>query len=107
MNSQQVMKIRTMVTNVYLVRGERTVLVGTGTPGNAARIVQAMGRLGLKPQQVSLILITHGHADHFGGVAALQQMIGAPVAIGRADAWALRSGHNPPTPGQCGYSAIW
>lgn len=46
----------------------------------------------LENNQLSLshILLTHGHFDHIGGVAALQKAYGAKVCIHRADADMLR-----------------
>src|SRR5207249_1776728 len=68
----------------------------TGEPGNADRIVRAIRRNGVEPAGVRLILVTHGHLDHFGSAADLRRLTGAPVAIHRADAGVLRSGRNPP-----------
>lgn len=41
---------------------------------------------GLDPRDCSLIVITHGHNDHFGLAAKAREFTGAPVAIHRADA---------------------
>src|SRR6185503_3467415 len=49
--------------------------------------------LGLDPAQVKAILVGHGHADHFGGAAAMQERFGAKVYISAAD-WTLME--NPP-----------
>ena len=43
---------------------------------DAAPVFQALERLGLRLQA---ILVTHHHADHVGGVAALRQATGATV----------------------------
>ena len=50
---------------------------------------------GIKPDDVSLILMTHGHHDHYGSAYALKQKTGAPVAIHKADSEALKTGMNP------------
>ena len=50
--------------------------------GDVDRIVDAIDRLAIRPE---LILLTHGHLDHAGGAAALQESLqsrnGAPVPI--------------------------
>jgi glyoxylase-like metal-dependent hydrolase (beta-lactamase superfamily II) len=51
---------------------------------------------GIDPKSVSLILITHGHADHFGSATDLKERTGAKVAIHRLDAEAARKGQDPP-----------
>ena len=49
--------------------------------------------LGLDPAQLKAIIVGHGHADHFGGSAYLQEHYGAKVYISAAD-WNLME--NPP-----------
>ena len=46
------------------------VLVDAGLDEAAPDIIAALQRKGLGPESVRGILITHGHADHFGGAAA-------------------------------------
>jgi len=41
------------------------VLVDTGTPGQHNNFLQQMKKLGLDPRAVQLIILTHGHGDHF------------------------------------------
>jgi metallo-beta-lactamase class B len=49
--------------------------------------------LGLDPGQVKAIIVGHGHADHFGGAAYMQEHFGSKVYISAAD-WTLME--NPP-----------
>jgi metallo-beta-lactamase class B len=51
-------------------------------------VVEGLKRLGLDPANVEYVLLGHGHADHFGGAAHLQQRYGARVATTAAD-WDL------------------
>lgn len=62
-----------------LVDADGAVLLDTGFPGDLARIRQVMTRAGIGPRDVRAILLTHGHIDHAGNVAALQAWTGAPV----------------------------
>jgi len=84
------------IASAYALVGERTILVDTGTPGNEERICSQLERHGVRPRDVSLILLTHGHLDHFGSAFALRERTGAPIAIHSSDAGPLRMGHNPP-----------
>ena len=81
--------------NAYLLLGERPVLVDTGIPGSAPRIRDALDRRSIAPRDVSLIVLTHGHVDHFGSAADLRDLTGAPVAGHVGDAERYRSGEVP------------
>ena len=94
-----VISIPLTISNVYLVRGvSGSVLVDTGDPGNGERILERLAKAGVGAGEISLILLTHGHVDHFGSAAELKALTGAPVAIHEADAKHLRLGRNPYLP---------
>ena len=39
-------------------------------------IVGGMKKLGLDPKQIKLLVITHGHGDHYGGARRIQEIVG-------------------------------
>ncbi|MFD8413853.1 MBL fold metallo-hydrolase [Streptomyces sp. NPDC059650] len=78
--------------NAYLLLGRRPVIVDAGTPGSGALIRDAAARHGVDPADIALIVITHGHIDHFGSAAELARLTGAPVAGHAADVQTFRSG---------------
>lgn len=80
----------------FILKGRKTVIVDTGFPGQADRILETLRRNGIAKGDVSLILLTHGHVDHYGNVRQLQQALGVPVAMGRADARYLARGSGAP-----------
>ncbi|MDQ3491943.1 MAG: MBL fold metallo-hydrolase [Chloroflexota bacterium] len=82
--------------NAYLLRGERTVVVDTGYPSGARRMLAALERHGIAPSDVSLILMTHGHLDHLGGAAELRTRLRVPTALHRLDAEIAASGRDRP-----------
>lgn len=83
--------------NAFLLRGEAgAVLVDTGPAGCEERLLAQARKHTVAPGDIRLILITHGHLDHFGSAAALREQTGAPVAVHAQDAGALREGiHRP------------
>ncbi|AOR29878.1 hypothetical protein BFF78_01185 [Streptomyces fodineus] len=71
--------------NAFLLLGRRAVLVDTGIPGSGAKILARIAEHGIEPGNVSAIVITHAHIDHFGSAAELRLATGAPVVAHVAD----------------------
>jgi glyoxylase-like metal-dependent hydrolase (beta-lactamase superfamily II) len=78
------------IANVYVVRdGERTVLVDTGSPMQQSHRSLLRGLAAIEDRfgeritlaDVDLVLITHGHTDHFGGLPFVRSHTDAPVGI--------------------------
>ena len=73
--------------NVYvLVVAGRVVVVDTGVPGTADKIVACVRELGYAETNVGTIILTHADPDHSGSARRLRELTGAVVAIGAADA---------------------
>ena len=78
---------------VVLVVGDRGAVLIDGGPVTAAPLVAAnIERLGLKLSDVKLILSTHEHGDHAGGLAELRHRTGAMTAARAAERASLESG---------------
>lgn len=79
-------------TSAFIVRDRGVLLIDTGNPGDETAILAAMRNAGIRPDDLSLILVTHGHPDHYGSADALRDLTGAPVAVHSADAGMMRRG---------------
>jgi glyoxylase-like metal-dependent hydrolase (beta-lactamase superfamily II) len=80
----------------FALKGRKTVIVDTGFPGQSDIILETLRRNDIEKKDVSLILLTHGHHDHYGNVRDLQRVMDAPVAMGRSDARHLARGTGAP-----------
>jgi N-acyl homoserine lactone hydrolase len=92
-----------LVGSCYLIRhGDAYLLWDTGIPAGivdhpletpqlratlASSIVDQLARIGVRPEQVSLVAISHYHFDHIGQAAAFPQ---ARLIMGAGDLAALR-----------------
>jgi metallo-beta-lactamase class B len=77
---------RTTTTVYALTTSDGIVLIDAGYPDQLETVLlPGMKELGLDPARIRYILVTHGHADHFGGSTALQQRYGAKVGMAAAD----------------------
>jgi glyoxylase-like metal-dependent hydrolase (beta-lactamase superfamily II) len=71
-----------MGVNSYLIIEEGDVyLIDTGYEKTVDVIVDSIRHLGKKPDNIKLIINTHGHVDHAEGNNLLKQLSGAPIAI--------------------------
>ena len=70
--------------NVIVIAEERLALVDTGLYGSSAQIVDFISHLGRSVEEIGLIIITHNHFDHIGGLAELRELTRAKVAAHRA-----------------------
>ncbi|MBX0304232.1 MBL fold metallo-hydrolase [Haloarcula salinisoli] len=57
--------------SVYVVDAERPALVDTGIGARYENILDTMAEVGVAPEELEVIAITHVHLDHAGGVGYL------------------------------------
>ncbi|QYC43020.1 Hydroxyacylglutathione hydrolase [Nonomuraea coxensis DSM 45129] len=56
------------ITAGYLILGDRPCLVETGTSTSAPVVRDALASLGVGPEDLATVVVTHIHLDHAGGV---------------------------------------
>jgi metallo-beta-lactamase class B len=95
-------------TTVYVIRTAQGLLMidalGAGDAAGTtaqldSQLLPGFQKLGIDPAQVKVVLVTHGHADHFGGASYFQEHYGSKVYVSAAD-WSLME--NPPARGRGG-----
>jgi glyoxylase-like metal-dependent hydrolase (beta-lactamase superfamily II) len=79
------------VFNQYLVEGGSSrILIDAGPAGSlgqTGRLPQALAAVGLRPDQIDAVIVTHMHQDHLGGlvVGGRQNFPNADVYVDRRD----------------------
>lgn len=73
-----------------IVNPKGSFLIDTGIPLSTQHITRFLDKLGRKDLQ--LIFITHAHLDHYGNADIIRRITGAPIAIHKNDAPAMRQG---------------
>jgi len=69
------------ITAGYLIRGDRPCLVETGTSTSAPLVRDAIGSLGVGPDDLASVVVTHIHLDHAGGVGDIASMFPAAEIV--------------------------
>jgi flavorubredoxin len=60
--------------NAYVIRRDDDVLlIDTWKAEHASELERALESLGLKPDEIGTVLLTHGHRDHVGGATLFPQ----------------------------------
>jgi glyoxylase-like metal-dependent hydrolase (beta-lactamase superfamily II) len=69
------------ITAGYLIRSDRPCLVETGAAPSAPIVRDALAALGIGPQDLSTVVVTHIHLDHAGGVGDIAQTFPAARVV--------------------------
>jgi metallo-beta-lactamase class B len=86
------------VTSFLLAGPEGHVLIDGGYPETAPAIMASIARLGFDIRDVRVLLNTHAHSDHAGGLRALQEASGAELWVSEGDAEVMAAGRNAADP---------
>lgn len=79
--------VGTAELGAYLIAGdEGLVLLDVPLAENAPMILENVRTLGFKPSDIRILLNSHAHFDHAGGIAEVKKATGAKVYLSAADA---------------------
>lgn len=87
---------------ILLTSSAGDVLIDAGLPESAPLIEANIRALGFRVEDIKLILNSHAHFDHAGGIAALERASGATVAASPWSARVLERGASLPDDPQYG-----
>ncbi|MBN1298087.1 MAG: MBL fold metallo-hydrolase [Actinobacteria bacterium] len=89
----EIITINMVFVNSYIIKGNnKIIIVDAGLPGNAGKIVNKIKDIGFNISDISLIILTHAHLDHFGSLKKLKDMTKAKIAVHKEDAAYLSAG---------------
>jgi len=90
------------LSSILITSPQGHVLIDGDIAESAPKIAASVRALGFRIEDVKLILNSHVHHDHAGGIAELQRLSGAQVAASKHTALVLESGHSGPDDPQYG-----
>jgi glyoxylase-like metal-dependent hydrolase (beta-lactamase superfamily II) len=94
------------MTRCYLVCNDGVILIDGGMPGKVEHFKEKLRWLPVRPEEIKLILLTHGHFDHIGSVRGIQELTGAKVALHRCEKDWLEKPMKPIPPGVTPYGRL-
>jgi metallo-beta-lactamase class B len=79
------------VSSFFIQTPQGAILLDGGLPETAPRIEKSIAGLGFSIQDVKILLNSHAHFDHCGGLAELKKQSGAQMIASKADAPVLNT----------------
>lgn len=83
------------VSSFLIYKPGEAILVDSGKQGSELKIIGEMSRLGLQPENLKLLILTHAHYDHAGSARRLKEITGCRIMIHKSEASRLEAGYTP------------
>jgi len=91
----------------YIIQCEKVIMIDGGTPKQGKGFMKALDRLSLKPEDIKLIVLTHGHWDHIGSAKEIKNITGAKLALHQQEKDWLEKSLKPLPPGVTAWGRIF
>ncbi len=89
----QYRKIRLGLGHAYLVAAERgCILIDAGSANQQQAFKRHLEKYRISAGQIGLVVITHAHFDHVGGLKGIKELCQCPVAIHEKESQIVREG---------------
>ena len=83
----------------HVMKDQGVIIIDTGRPNKGKEFIKGLEKVSIKPKEVNLIVLSHGHWDHIGSTAEIKELTGAKVAMHRKEQEWLEKGLKPMPPG--------
>jgi len=83
----------------YIVKDKGTIMIDCGKPKKLKHFMQGIEKASIKPEEVRLIVLTHGHFDHVGSAKDVKEATGAKIAMHEKEKDWLEKSLKPLPPG--------
>jgi glyoxylase-like metal-dependent hydrolase (beta-lactamase superfamily II) len=81
----QIIPFYSGINTFYLIREEGMVLFDAGVSKDVPRFPEQLKQHGIPPEEIRLIILSHGDFDHAGGAKGLKEVTGAKIVIHEND----------------------
>lgn len=65
----------------YLIQDKGAIMIDVGAPKKIKNFIKGIEQAGIKPNDIKLIIPTHGHWDHIGSAKDIKEITGARIAM--------------------------
>lgn len=85
MMKTEIHRISLGMCHCYVIKQEGLILVDAGFPNQGKKFLKQLETISIKPRDIPLIILTHGHADHIGSANEIKRLTGGKVAINQRE----------------------
>ncbi|MCG8570928.1 MAG: MBL fold metallo-hydrolase [Spirochaetes bacterium] len=96
----KVTRLKLGIADAFLIKDKTIALVDTGIHVRPEKYQQVFAKNQIQPADINLIIITHGHSDHFAHLKYLKQITNAKILCHQKAEEHLLNGTNPPLQGR-------
>ena len=79
--SIQIYPIRFGINRCYLIQDDGIIMIDGGPPNKSIAFKKSISRIPIDPNDIRLIILTHGDFDHVGSAPEIRLITGAKIAI--------------------------
>jgi len=83
----------------YIVQGKGVIMIDGGVPKKAKAFTKGIDKIPIKPTDIKLLILTHGHWDHIGSARDIKEITGAKIAMHKREKDWLEKSLKPLPPG--------
>lgn len=83
--TMEIYAIPGLIATCFLIKQKDLLLIDTGFLGFGKRILKKISKIGKQPRDLKLVVVTHAHIDHFGGLHEVHEHSDALVGCHELD----------------------
>jgi len=69
------------VAQCFVIQDKGVIMIDVGAPKKIKSFIKSVEQAGIKPNDIKLIIPTHGHWDHIGSAKDIKEITGARIAM--------------------------
>jgi hydroxyacylglutathione hydrolase len=81
----KIFPMRFGINRCYLVQDEGVIMIDGGPPNKLKAFQKSIAKIPIDPNDIRLIIMTHGDFDHVGSAKEIKSLTGAQIAIHKND----------------------